>query len=442
MRTAFLFLALAVFLPAPLPAETPWGSRTSAGEWAFAQGDYNRAEQEFRAALEIAQDLPEGDVRLEESLRNLARVLEFQGRLDEAEPMYLLLLAAEEHRVGTDSPELMDTLAALARVALPSGDHPVALESLERFVALADAAGITDDDRLRTVLSALARVYLIVDRGPEALEAQRRSTEMTLANPGLDPPEQAEALESLAQLEIRFGDGAGVPALLDQAAALRRQENPATPVDRVYLDAARTALGENDAETAAAILDAFRRAEPDAGTTMELARLDADVAWAAVRRDSASVVDLMAVTEDPAKLERAAKALSLLDSLIEAEHGPDDPARLETLGRLARVAVMQGDLEKALEAQTTLTDILGSTAGPAAQPTRTALRAVIDLLLALHRNAEAADANARLIEALDQAWGPDDPRLLPSLRLQYDLLKDAHRKKEARAIKKRIKKLQ
>jgi len=103
---------------------------------------------------------------------------------------------------------------------------------------------------------------------------------------------------------------------------------------------------------------------------------------------------------------------------------------------------MQGDLERALEAQTTLTDILDSNAGPAAQPTRTALRAVIDLLLALHRNAEAADANARLIEALDQAWGPDDPRLLPSLRLQYDLLKDAHRKKEARAIKKRIKKLQ
>ncbi|MEN8163998.1 MAG: tetratricopeptide repeat protein [Acidobacteriota bacterium] len=441
MRRLMAFLVVFFLTATPLVAQSNWGGRTSAGEWAFSRGDFDRAEEEFRAALEIAQDFPEGDVRLEESLRNLGRFYEHQSRFNKAEPMFLLLLAVEEHRFGPDSPKILDTLVALARVAVPSGDHPVALESLERFVTIADNEGITDDDRLRVVLASLTRIYLIEEKGDKAVEAQRRTAMMALANPGLETEEQAAALESQAQLEIRFGDPHEAPALINQAAELRRDGDPSAVIDAVYLDAVRTALAEGESEAAASLFEAFRIAEPEAGTTMETARLDADIAWATVRRDSANLIDLQAVTQDPEDLRKASDALTLLDTLQQAEQPPDPGAHLETLARLARVTVMQGDLEAATNTQKQLVNLLTSTTGPSSQPTRTALRAEIDLLLAQQRNAEAADTNETLISALEQAWGEDDARLLPSLRLQYDLLKEARRKKEAKAIKKRIKRL-
>ncbi len=441
MRNLMAFLVLLFLATTPVMAQTNWGGRTSAGEWAFSRGDFDRAGEEFRAALEIAQDFPEGDVRLEESLRNLGRLYEHQGLFDKAEPMFILLLAVEENRAGPESPEILDTLIALARVAVPSGDHPVALESLERFVAIADTEGIMDDDRLRIVLASLTRIYLIEEKGEKAVETQRRAATMALANPGLEPGEQAAALESQAQLEIRFGDPQAATPLIEQAATLRRDADPSALIDAGYLDAVRTALAEGEREAAASLFEAFRNAAPEAGTTMETARLNGDIAWAAVRRDSANLVDLTAVSQDPAALQTAAEALALLDTLQQAEEPMDPTAHLETLSRLARVTVMQGDLESATLIQKRVISLLTSTTGTSSQPTRKALRGEIDLLLAQKRNAEAADTNGALISALEQSWGSDDPRLLPSLRLQYDLLKEARRKKEAKVIKKRINKL-
>ena len=441
MRFLMTILLLFCLATTPVAAQSNWGGRTSAGEWAFSRGDLDRAGEEFRAALETAQEFPEGDVRLEESLRNLGRLYEHQGLFDKAEPMFLLLLAVEEHRFGPDSPEILDTLIALARVAVPSGDHPVALESLERFVTIADKEGITDDDRLRIVLASLTRIYLIEEHGDKAVESQRHAVAMALANPGLEAEEQAAALESQAQLEIKFGDPNAATTLIEQAATIRRDADPSALIDAGYLDAVQIALSEGETETAATLFEAFRNAEPEAGTTMETARLDADIAWAAVRRDSANLVDLMAVSQDPEALQTAAEALTLLDTLQQAEEPPDPAARLEILGRLARVTVMQEDLEAATKTQKQLVSLLTSTAGPSSQPTLTALRGEIDLLLAQKRNSEAADTNAILISSLEMAWGDDDPRLLPNLRLQYDLLKEAKRKKEAKVIKKRIKKL-
>jgi tetratricopeptide (TPR) repeat protein len=441
MRNLMTILIL-ILMAVPAAAQSNWGGRTSAGEWAFSRGNFERAETEFRAALEIAQDFPEGDVRLEESLRNLGRLYEHQSLFDKAEPMYLLLLAAEEHRVGPDSPEILDTLAALARVSVPSGDHPVAIDSLERFVAISDSAGITDDDRLRVVLASMARIYLIEERGDKALEAQRRTTTMAIANPGLEPGEQAAALESLAQMEIRFGNPEAAPELINRAATLMLQADPSASVDSIYLGAARTALAEGENQTAATLFDAFKTRNPSTQTTLETARLDADISWAAVRRESASVIDLMAVTEDPDALQTAADALTLQNTLERAEEPQDDSARLQTLDRLVRVTVMQGDLEAATDFQIDRVALLEKSSGSTSQQAQLALRTEIDLLLARQRNTEAAEANQKLISSMERTWGEDDPRLLPSLRLQYDLLKDARRKKEARAIKKKIKRLE
>ena len=70
-------------------AQGSWTGHTNAGEYAFARGDLDRAESEFRAALEIAQGLPAGDRRLETSLENLARLYEHESDFDRAQPLYV-----------------------------------------------------------------------------------------------------------------------------------------------------------------------------------------------------------------------------------------------------------------------------------------------------------------------------------------------------------------
>ena len=52
---ASLIIALVVI---PVAAQSTWESHTRTGEYAFAIGEVERAEQEFLAALAIAQRLP------------------------------------------------------------------------------------------------------------------------------------------------------------------------------------------------------------------------------------------------------------------------------------------------------------------------------------------------------------------------------------------------
>ena len=72
--TAIAF-TLILMIGVSASAQGSWSTHTSAGEYAFARGDLDRAESEFRAALDIAQGFPAGDRRLETSLENLARLV-------------------------------------------------------------------------------------------------------------------------------------------------------------------------------------------------------------------------------------------------------------------------------------------------------------------------------------------------------------------------------
>ena len=112
LRTTTVLL-LITFAVCGVHAQDSWSAHTRAGEYAFARGDLERAEAEFQAALEIAQQLPAGDRRLETSLENLARLSEHESDFDRAQSLYQLQLAAEEMRVGEEDPVLLDTLLAV-----------------------------------------------------------------------------------------------------------------------------------------------------------------------------------------------------------------------------------------------------------------------------------------------------------------------------------------
>jgi tetratricopeptide (TPR) repeat protein len=442
MRVPIAVLSLIVILlvASAGAAIDPWEYRTNAAEFAFANGDYERAEAEFRGALELAQKLPPGDRKLEISLESLARFYEHQGRVDEAQPLYLLLIAAREFRVGGDDPSLLDTLVAVARVSVPAGDTPAAEASLERYLAIAEASGEADPGQHWGVLSMFARMKTLSEEHERALELQRRAVEVVLDDPGATGVERAVELESLAQLELLHGSAEHAEELLVQAVELRASDGEGASVEALA-KAAATALGAAEPEMAERIGElALAAARSEGGDELPALKVLADASWLKVRR-SGELVDLIGSGGDDPALVTAAQRMSSLVELQRATLQPGHPDRVETLARLVRIEALRRHTTAAADRQRRyLEEISPSTA--ANSPTQLRAREELVVLLAASGDTSAAVAeNSQLIGRLESSYGETDARLIPPLQRQLELLIDAGRKKEAKAIRKRLKKL-
>ena len=151
-------------------AQDSWTAHTNVGEYAFARGDLERAESEFRAALEIAQRLPAGDRRLETSLQNLARLYEHESDFDRAQPLYQLLLAAKEHRLGTEHPDLLNVAEKkpqTAQRALKMHESPVhAPDGPLWYRGNVVCSELIEADKLAGVLEAIDADRVVIGHTP------------------------------------------------------------------------------------------------------------------------------------------------------------------------------------------------------------------------------------------------------------------------------------
>lgn len=423
-------LLLAFVVPAAAEDDDAWREKIREGEWAVGIGDYQRAEAAFRAALDIAGGFPEGDPRLEESLANLARFYDFRNRIDEAQPLYELLLVARESRLGERDPALLGALRAAGRVAMKAGDVPSAVDHLERYAEIADASGAVDPEELANVLALLSRTYVLQERGEEALGLQRRVAAAT--DPEDDPELYVERLETLAQLELAHGDPEEAERRLAEAATILGSGGATA-----LAAAAATAVAHGHPETAERLAErALELAEDPADPALLPARIAlGDAVWLTVRRATDNVADLLAVAEDTEDLRRAAR---ILEGLLQVQEELDLPGRLETLRRLAAVAAMRGDLDAVRAWQARVVALTP----PASADRVRELSPLVDLHLRADATRAAADTNARLIATLEELFGDDSPKLLFHLDRQRSLLKDLGERREAKAIKKRIKQIE
>jgi hypothetical protein len=427
-------LVASVTLPAA--AQDAWQQHTAAGEWAFRQGDLARAEREFRSALEVAQTQPPESRRLDQSLYNLGRLYEDAERMDQAQATYLLLLAVEEHRFGTTSPELLETLLAVARTSQALGDVPQAGESLRRYLAIAEASGIADPGQRWRVKSALARMETLQLHPDEALTLQREAVSALATDQEAAAGERAHELETLAMMEIEHGAPQAAEGLLDQAMAARQAGGLGGAMD-VLAGAAVAALDAGEADLAERLAGrAAAAAGAEEGVPLVVDQVLADVAWLRVRRGAGSVSELLQVSADERELTEAARRLEVLLERQDGVLAARDPARVETLDRLVRTAAMAGDPGAAADWQRRLCEALGD------EDLERSLRdqdTLAYLLAEAGRSEEALAVNTRLLGRLDAAWGATDPRLKPVLERQAGLLDEAGRSKEAKAVRKRIK---
>lgn len=434
MRRQFCCLLLTT-LAVVAPAAADWSEHTRAGEWAFSRGDRDRAEREFKAALDEAQKMPQGDRRLEESLDNLARLYEHETRYAEAQPLYQLLVAAREARLGEQHRGLLEPLAAVARTSLRLGDAPTAEASLRRYVAIADATGAADPAELWQIESLLSRSLVLQDQGEEALLFQRRAVETMAKDTAVDPSSRAAELESLAQLELLHGDPSRAEGLLSRALDLRTEAGDAGSAGETLAAAAMTALGGGEPELAERLATrAVAAASTDEVRAKALAALS-DAAWMRIGSSSARLGDIVGVGREDAEIDATRARLEDLEKVLQRIPDADPARQLTTVSRLAAVAAMAGDVEAAADWQR---KVVALTPGNGLD----ARRDLVSLLQLVGRADDAAAENAAVIAAIESTMGEGASQLLEPLRLQQQLLTEAGRKAEAKKLKKRIRTLE
>jgi len=432
-------LILASLLASAATATDPWEYHQRLGERLYAYGRTAQAEAELRKALKIAGSFPRGDRRLEATLEDLGRLYEHQERVDEAQSMYALLLAAVEARAGKDSPELLEPLAAAGRTALAGGDVPTAKENLGRYATLAASTGAADPDRHRAVLEMLSRMAAVEEDFETALVRQREAVALLDEGSATDE-ERAVSLESLAQLELAHGSAeAGAKVLREVAALQTADPNLGSPA-LTLVQGAQAALAGGNLDVASELA----RAALEAGATGEdelVARsILADAAWGKIGAQGVSPGDLFGTRTDDPEATAARTELEALEAVQSQRLGANDPRRITTLKRLTRVAAMEGDADGALGYLEALQQAAGKTGNP--DLGISVLQDRAGLLRAAGRTADAIEAGSKLIAAIETARGPGDPSLVPVLQHQEALLRSARRKKEARKIHKRLRKLE
>ncbi len=415
-------------------AQSSWSTHTRAGEYAFARGDHERAESEFQAALQIAQGFPAGDLRLETSLDNLGRLYEHESDLDKAQPLYQLMLAAQEARLGTKDPDLLGTLYAVARVSQPMGDLPTAKDSLVRYAEIAETSGTADPRQHWQVLSMLARLEIVTDDNDEALQWQRRAVDAIAEDSGATEDERAAQLESLAQMELTAGEGRRAEMVLVRLATLREEEDEADAMARTMAEGSAAAFAAGEFETAERLAMRTLNADPEGDAEKTARAVLAEISWARVNRGTDDFAVLLAAAGDDEELLRARDRLRSLNVFEKSESR-------ETLRRLAQTEALRGQPGEAARRQRELLVIIDETDGPASAAALAARNDLVTLLSAAGENDEALAENAAVLAAMEAQYGADDPRLLPVLEQRVEVLTAAGQKKQAKKVRKRIKKL-
>jgi tetratricopeptide (TPR) repeat protein len=428
MRTRDSWLLATVLLAtATVHAQADWATVTRGAEYAFASGQMARAETGFQQALEIAQTFPAGDRRLEVSLENLGRFYEHQSQFAKAQPLYQLLLAAQEYRVGPDDPALLNTLFIVARVSQPLGDLPTVESCLTRFDAIATASNRADPRQWWQVQAMLARMGIVQEDEAAALEWQRRAVEVLATDSNATSEERIIQLESLAQMELKAGEGDRAEQLYLQIAGYRAEEGEADAVPRTMASGAEAAYGAGEFDTAERLALRALDADPSPEAERTARTVLADVSWARVNRGTADLAVLLAAAGDSQDLELAGARTQALVAL----EGASNPDRL---GRLVQIETLRGRTTEAAGWQRQLMESTGG--GTTAMGLD-----LVTLLAAAGLTDEALAANQAVLSALEAEYGPSDARLEPVLGQRLNILIDAGRKKEARAVSKRLKKL-
>jgi len=132
-----------------------WRERFGAGKAAVARGDTSTAEQEFRAALEIARSEKPPGLATALCLNALGKLWTESGQLEQAEPAMAEAVAIFESRVGTKNEQFAILLTNRGDVAFKQGRFADAGADFQRALEITERLSPVPEDlreRTRTML--------------------------------------------------------------------------------------------------------------------------------------------------------------------------------------------------------------------------------------------------------------------------------------------------
>jgi serine/threonine-protein kinase len=300
------------------------------------RGDYEEAESRARESLALhRRELDPSDPRLTEQLSNLAVMLAYQGRDDEAGPLLRQALELLQ-RAGAGEEERITVLHNLAGLEARRGNFTAAEEL---FRQLLDSKRKHLGDRDPTIALGMANLGVVLTETgqyAEALELHRGALERNRELFGDPHPVVARSRLHVAWVLHLIGDFESAEPLLRQALAARRQ-----------------AFGERHS-TVADSLNVLANLLTDTGAFDEAARLFAEALEIREElageesRPVATTLTTWAVLElERGELEAAESrlrhALGLRRELLREGH----QRTADTLVYLAEVLAERGELEEA-----------------------------------------------------------------------------------------------
>ncbi|MFN6154366.1 MAG: tetratricopeptide repeat protein [Dolichospermum sp.] len=182
------------------------------------QGRYNDAKPLYLQSLDIwKRQLGDDHPAVATSLNNLAGLYEYQGRYNDAEPLYLQSLDIRKRQLGDDHPDVATSLNNLAGLYESQGRYndaePLYLQSLDiRKRQLGD-----DHPFVASSLNNLALLYESQGRYNDAEPLYLQSLDISKRQLGDDHPFVASSLNNLALLYESQGKYSEAEDLAQQA---------------------------------------------------------------------------------------------------------------------------------------------------------------------------------------------------------------------------------
>ena len=165
--------------------------RTTLGEVYEALGQYTKTEEMHRAALALRRALwGNMNTSVADSLENLAGVLEWQMKPDEAEPLVLEALTIRTNLLGKEHLKVAECLATLGDVRLDQGRNTEAEELCRHSLAMRRKLSGNESMDVAESLVGLSRWLLSQYRLQEAEDAAREAVgiqKKLLGEEGLEP---------------------------------------------------------------------------------------------------------------------------------------------------------------------------------------------------------------------------------------------------------------
>lgn len=219
-RVLFAILFFTFYSAAVLAQNASWENYMESAKSAFEKGDYSKAEELSRAAINEAKDSKDKDKLLAITYSNLALAYQNMGKYSQANTYYYKSLVLHEKVFGKNDPRVAILLNNLASLYFVQHNFGKAKILFQRSLAINEKAFGTEHPSVATNFDNLASIYYNQGHLVKAEALYQRALAIREKALGPNSPEVAVTLMNLATLYRCRGDLERGETFMNRAAAI------------------------------------------------------------------------------------------------------------------------------------------------------------------------------------------------------------------------------